>query len=264
MITEWKDDCFKPSWCSEQAYLIPVWYVFVFMGFIAYYVHPIWKKYKEEYEPLILENQRKKDLIKIVERKWQGQKDIIFPLIDEREHIWNEIWTMCWEMEETFWDPETRNEQYCDLLLTGYEGKKPPSELHVFVSYKFCCVSMVNDYLALLDYTTSETISFKSIVQAKGNIEWQIYQSEKSLVKDCKTFRSFDFISDMICNKYRSYEHMRSSADFDTLMIDVKPDHEIPTVRNGRAMELQPTFEEKRTLLHYSQEKREMSLDDVI
>jgi len=260
MITELKDDCFKPSWCDKQVEFISVWYGFVFMGFLAYYAHPIWKKYKEEYKPLILENQRKKDVLQIVERKWQGQKDIIFPLIDEREHIWNEIWTMCWGMEQIFWDPETRNEKYCDLLLSGYEGEESPSEFHVFISYKFCYVSMVNDYLALLDYTTSETISFKSVAQTKGNINWQSYQSEKSLVEDCKTFLCKRLISDMICKKNPSYKHVRSSADLDTLMIDVKPDNEIPSVRNGRAMELQPTFEEKMTLYRYFKEKSRLKM----
>lgn len=77
MITELKDDCFKPSWCDKQVEFISVWYGFVFMGFLAYYAHPIWKKYKEEYKPLILENQRKKDVLQIVEMKWQGQKDIV-------------------------------------------------------------------------------------------------------------------------------------------------------------------------------------------
>jgi len=38
-------------------------------------------------------------------------------------------------------------------------------------------------------------------------------------------------------------------------------DNEIPSVRNGRAMELQPTFEEKRTLLALLPRKE--SLEDA-
>jgi len=174
--------CFKPSWCDIQVYFILVWYFLALMGFLVY-------NFKEEYKPLILENHSKRDIMEIVEQKWQGQKDIIFPLIDEREHIWNEIWTMCWNMEEVFWNPETRNEQYCDLLLAGYEGSESPALFYAFPSYKLCCIPAVNDYLAMIQRTESSKISLISVAQVKGDINWNVYELERKLPKSRRSFR---------------------------------------------------------------------------
>jgi len=174
--------CFKPSWCDIQVYFIPVWYFLALVGFLVY-------QFKEEYEPLILKNNSKRFFMEIVEQKWQAQKDIIFPLIDEREHIWNEIWTMCWNMEEVFWNRETRNEQYCDLLLAGYEGSESPACFYTIPSYKFCCIPVINDYLAMIVRTKSSKISLISVAKAKGDINWNVYEFERRLPKSRNSFR---------------------------------------------------------------------------
>jgi len=195
------------------------------VAFPFYYLIPIWYKYKQDYEPLIIENRRKMDIIQTIDRKWQQQKDIIFPLIDRREHIWNEIWTMCWDMEKVFW--QTRNEKYCDLLLAGYEGLEFPAQFHAFSSHEFCSFPAINDYLAIVDRTKpsrkssgsfldymyrtvqssksiskcrksseiyfncmkSSKISLVSVAMLKGDINWNIYELERKLVKNRRNLR---------------------------------------------------------------------------
>jgi len=198
--------CFGVSWRDTQVYFTPGWYFLALVGFpVYYYLIPMWNKYKQDYEPLIIENRRKRDIIQTIERKWQQQKDIIFPLIDGREHIWNEIWTMCWDMEEVFW--QTQNEKYCDLLLAGYKGLEFPDQFHAFSSHEFCSFPMVNDYLAIVDRTKpsryrctkstniyfdsmkSSKISLISVAKLKGDINWNIYEIERRLVKSRRNLR---------------------------------------------------------------------------
>ena len=112
---------------------------------------------------------------------------------------------MCWDMEEVFW--QTQNEKYCDLLLAGYKGLEFPDQFHAFSSHEFCSFPMVNDYLAIVDRTKpsryrctkstniyfdsmkSSKISLISVAKLKGDINWNIYEIERRLVKSRRNLR---------------------------------------------------------------------------
>lgn len=238
VLTELGPDCFEPSRCGTHVYFILVWYS---LAFIALSAHFMWKNYKH-YKPWILENRKRKNIMQIVERKWQGQKDIIFPLIDRREHIWNEIWTMCWGMEELFWQPDSRNEQFCDLLLAGYDGSESPAELYAFQSHRFCCM-ILGYYFNFNALKQGSKIAFKSVAELKGDINWQIYQSAKNLRESFGRYsykRSF-LLEDV--DKPHN-ERMQLLSDFDELVIHGESQQcQTSANMNVLTVEMQPTFQ---------------------
>lgn len=161
--------CFDATFCETQLYTI----FFIYFALIASVLKLLcfacceycmvkrirWKE-KEKIEKL------HRSILHDIERKWQAQKDIIFPLIDYREHIWNEIWTLCWEMEVEFFNISLNDDERqmelncCDLRIAMNKYDCSVEDFDFRVYGRGCCY---RSYLTM-----------QILAETKGKIDWKI------------------------------------------------------------------------------------------
>jgi len=199
--------CFDVTFCEQQLYTTLGVYGVIFGGplllCIVYTTVEYTRNYRDDWSKKRSQNKEtnlRLNMLHDIERKWQGQKDIIFPLIDYREHIWNEIWTICWEMEECFFDiplddPEMQKEIYCSDLRQGIQKYKCSVKDFNFGVYgrKKCCA-----------YKNRYTL--KMIAETKGQIDWKVARSRPNLI----SHYSSSFLQFVAAPHQKAYERQMS------------------------------------------------------
>jgi len=175
--------CFNVTFCEKQLYTTFSIYGILFgLPLLIFLMGQCKNKYDEcsrkrdEWRDKTTTENTKLSMLRDIERKWQGQKDIIFPLIDYREHIWNEIWTLCWEMEYEFFNISVSNQELqaeiwsSDLrqAATDYNCSVDDFSFGVYGRLK-CCSRKT--------YFTMEMIA-----KTKGQIYWKTSRSKPDLI----------------------------------------------------------------------------------
>lgn len=166
--------CFVLSWCEIQMSMC------VGLHFI-YFLLPISQdgpegEKKKEFEA---ENEERLQILYKLEHKWRSQKDIILPLIDHREHIWNEIWALCWSMEESFFDDES-NQRYCDLFLASMStiqllASIDSTDFTALGRRKCCC-------------GVRSTITLRIVAESIGDVEWKVRENSSIALQYSSAF----------------------------------------------------------------------------
>jgi len=227
--------CFNVTFCEKQLYSTFGAYVLMLGGslfvFFALYSKECTTHWCYHYCRSRSKTNEKKRIQKLhlnmlrdIERTWQGQKDIIFPLIDYREHIWNEIWTLCWEMEVEFFnmpldDYELQEEIYCSDLRKATRKYKCSVDDFDFGVYgrEKCC--SYKSYLTM-----------RMIAETKGQIDWKIARSEPP---DLFSRYSSSFLQFVTAPHQKAYERQKKR---EVQELEYYPPPSYPQ------SEMQPTF----------------------
>jgi len=98
-----------------------------------------------------------------VDKRWQCARDTVMPLIGYRDHIWNEIWTMMWDMEvQAYLDKSDLSDFYTAIKL--WPVSPITNQLYDWettVQIKTCC-----------NCFKGEILQITTLAQSKGEINW--------------------------------------------------------------------------------------------
>jgi len=110
-------------------------------------------------------------IFKDVDKRWQCARDTVMPLIGYRDHIWNEIWTMMWEMEvQAFVEGSDLSDFHVAINLWGpycpIDGER--YDWDTSVQIKTCCNCFKGEFLQII-----------TLAQSKGDIDWICSKNSK-------------------------------------------------------------------------------------
>jgi len=174
-----------------------------------YYVRKKYEQRQKEHEQkkknlAEKENEERLQVLEALERRWSGQKDVIMPWIDHRDHIWNEIWTMCWDMEQYFFNEEMSlyRPRFCDLLLASksishISNNFSAYELTALGRKKWCCGNR-------------PTKTVKTIAESIGEIEWKVRASSFVVLE-------LDYAEEPERERYRQQQYWGVENDYNNI-----------------------------------------------
>jgi len=215
------NQCFYLDWCNSFTYVVVVVSFICFIDYIYWFIKTgRWQgvKVASDEDDAIQEmqdqqtllsvkvNKEKLKILKKIYDRWKQKKDIIVPLLDNDDSLWNIIWTMYWGMEKHF-SLQTISEtdesaKYSDTytiysweldIRSKWPGGQPAQFAGVITR-----PYVIGKRIFKIEATTSSTdlrnMTVESVAREIGDIDFQTHDSgllvrlATDFRKDMKTF----------------------------------------------------------------------------
>jgi len=159
--------CFQVPICQIVAWIHTSIYWMIAPCVFFYVKYKVWRQKLRQKQI----NREKRMVLSSLSDLWEAKKDLIFPEIKHQNDIWNEIWSIYWDMEKSFMNSSDED------LLENCDVKKIFSKHKADKSLRL--LSEPNQRVEVMEWQCRvgekpyEIWTIESIARSIGEIDWK-------------------------------------------------------------------------------------------